>query len=66
MATDAGLAAVLERPALRSRIRSFLDSGSLLLIADVVIDKVYPLGQAADAVGHMLGQHARGKVAIAA
>jgi NADPH:quinone reductase-like Zn-dependent oxidoreductase len=32
----------------------------------VVIDKVYPLSQAADAVSHMLGHHARGKVAIAA
>jgi NADPH:quinone reductase-like Zn-dependent oxidoreductase len=32
----------------------------------VVIDKVYPLSQAADAVAHMLGHHARGKVAIAA
>ena len=32
----------------------------------VVIDKVYPLSQAADAVAHMLGHHARGKVVIAA
>ena len=41
---------------------------ALLESADVnvVIDKVYPLSQAADAVAHMLGHHARGKVAIAA
>jgi NADPH:quinone reductase-like Zn-dependent oxidoreductase len=41
---------------------------ALLESADinVVIDKVYPLRQAADAVAHMLGHHARGKVAIAA
>ena len=32
----------------------------------VVIDQVYPLSQAAAAVAHMLGHHARGKVAIAA
>ena len=31
----------------------------------VVIDKVYPLSEAANAVAHMLGHHARGKVAIA-
>jgi NADPH:quinone reductase-like Zn-dependent oxidoreductase len=41
---------------------------ALLESADVnvVIDKVYPLNQAADAVAHMLGHHARGNVAIAA
>jgi NADPH:quinone reductase-like Zn-dependent oxidoreductase len=41
---------------------------ALLESADVkvVIDKVYPLSQAADAVAHMLGHHARGKVVIAA
>jgi NADPH:quinone reductase-like Zn-dependent oxidoreductase len=33
---------------------------------NVVIDKVYPLSHAADAVAHMLGHHSRGKVAIAA
>ena len=40
---------------------------ALLESADVkvVIDTVYPLGQAAHAVAHMLGHHARGKVAIA-
>jgi len=31
----------------------------------VVIDKAYPLDEAAQAVAHMLGHHARGKVAIA-
>jgi NADPH:quinone reductase-like Zn-dependent oxidoreductase len=30
----------------------------------VPIDKTYPLSDAADAVAHMLGHHARGKVAI--
>jgi NADPH:quinone reductase-like Zn-dependent oxidoreductase len=41
---------------------------ALLESADVsvVLDNVYPLSQAADAVAHMLGHHARGKVAIAA
>jgi NADPH:quinone reductase-like Zn-dependent oxidoreductase len=41
---------------------------ALLESADikVVIDEVYPLSQAADAVADMLGHHARGKVAIAA
>jgi NADPH:quinone reductase-like Zn-dependent oxidoreductase len=38
-----------------------LESGDV----KVVIDKVYPLGEAANAVAHMLGHHARGKVAIA-
>jgi NADPH:quinone reductase-like Zn-dependent oxidoreductase len=32
----------------------------------VVIDKTYPLGQAASAVTHMLGHHAAGKIAITA
>jgi len=31
-----------------------------------VIDRTYPLREAAAAVAHMLGHHARGKVAIAA
>ena len=31
----------------------------------VVIDTVYPLSEAASAVGHMLGHHARGNVVIA-
>ena len=39
-----------------------VDSGDV----NVVIDKVYPLSQAADAVAHMLEHHARGKVAIVA
>jgi NADPH:quinone reductase-like Zn-dependent oxidoreductase len=41
---------------------------ALLEAADVkvVIDKVYPLTQTADAVAHMLGHRARGKVVIAA
>jgi NADPH:quinone reductase-like Zn-dependent oxidoreductase len=41
---------------------------ALLESADVnvVIDRVYPLSEAADAVAHMLGHHARGKVVITA
>jgi NADPH:quinone reductase-like Zn-dependent oxidoreductase len=38
-----------------------LESGDV----KVVIDKVYPLEDAATAVAHMLGHHARGKVVIA-
>jgi NADPH:quinone reductase-like Zn-dependent oxidoreductase len=41
---------------------SFLVSGDVR----VVIDKVYPLAAAADAVAHMLGHHARGKIVITA
>jgi NADPH:quinone reductase-like Zn-dependent oxidoreductase len=43
-------------------LAALLESGDV----NVVIDKVYPLGEAAKAVAHMLGHHARGKVAIAA
>jgi NADPH:quinone reductase-like Zn-dependent oxidoreductase len=43
-------------------LAALLESGDV----KVVIDKVYPLSQAADAVAHMLGHRARGKVAIAA
>jgi NADPH:quinone reductase-like Zn-dependent oxidoreductase len=42
-------------------LAALLESGEV----NVVIDKVYPLSQAADAVAHMLGHHASGKVAIA-
>jgi NADPH:quinone reductase-like Zn-dependent oxidoreductase len=42
-------------------LAALLESGAV----KVVIDKVYPLGEAANAVAHMLGHHARGKVAIA-
>ena len=42
-------------------LAALLESGDV----NVVIDKVYPLSEAADAVAHMLGHHARGKVAIA-
>jgi NADPH:quinone reductase-like Zn-dependent oxidoreductase len=31
----------------------------------VIIDKIYPLGATANAVAHMLGHHARGKVVVA-
>jgi NADPH:quinone reductase-like Zn-dependent oxidoreductase len=43
-------------------LAALLESGDV----KVVIDKAYPLSQAADAVAHMLGHHARGKVVIAA
>jgi NADPH:quinone reductase-like Zn-dependent oxidoreductase len=42
-------------------LAALLESGDV----KVVIDKVYPLSEAASAVAHMLGHHARGKVAIA-
>lgn len=42
-------------------LSALLDSGDLR----VVIDETYPLSDAADAVTHMLGHHAQGKVAIA-
>ena len=42
-------------------LAALLESGDV----NVVIDKVYPLSQAANAVAHMLRHHARGKVAIA-
>jgi NADPH:quinone reductase-like Zn-dependent oxidoreductase len=42
-------------------LAALLESGDV----KVVIEKVYPLSDAAKAVAHMLGHHARGKVAIA-
>ena len=42
-------------------LATLLESGDV----KVVIDKVYPLSEAANAVAHMLGHHARGKVVIA-
>jgi NADPH:quinone reductase-like Zn-dependent oxidoreductase len=51
---------VVNRENLASLV-AHLESGD----AKVVIDKVYPLSEAANAVGHMLGHHARGKVVIA-
>jgi NADPH:quinone reductase-like Zn-dependent oxidoreductase len=52
---------VVNRENLRA-LAALLQSGDV----KAVIDKVYPLSQAADAVAHMLGHHARGKVVIAA
>ena len=37
-----------------------LESGDV----KVIIDKIYPLNEAANAVAHMLGHHAQGKVVI--
>ena len=42
-------------------LAALLESGDI----KVVIDKVYPLNEAENAVAHMLGHHARGKVVIA-
>ena len=42
-------------------LATLLESGDV----KVVIDKTYPLSEAANAVAHMLGHHARGKVVIA-
>jgi NADPH:quinone reductase-like Zn-dependent oxidoreductase len=41
-------------------LAGLLESGTVR----VIIDKTYPLDRTAPAVGHMLGHHARGKVAI--
>ena len=41
-------------------LAALLESGDV----KVIIDKVYPLREAASAVAHMLGHHARGKVVI--
>lgn len=41
-------------------LANLLESGDV----KVVIDKIYPLDDAAQAVAHMLGHHARGKIAI--
>jgi NADPH:quinone reductase-like Zn-dependent oxidoreductase len=43
-------------------LSALLESGDV----NVVIDKVYPLSRAAEAVAHMLGHHARGKIVITA
>ncbi len=51
---------VVDRQRLEA-LATLLESGE----AKVVIDEVYPLAEAARAVAHMLGHHARGKVVIA-
>ena len=52
---------VVDRERLKA-LAALLESGDV----KVVIDEVYPLSEAANAVAHMLGHHARGKVVIAA
>ncbi len=42
-------------------LAALLESGDVR----VVVDKIYPLSEAAHAVAYMLGHHARGKVVIA-
>jgi NADPH:quinone reductase-like Zn-dependent oxidoreductase len=59
--TDVRLVTVVVNRENLQALAALLESGDV----KVVIDKVYPLSQAADAVAHMLGHHARGKVAIA-
>jgi NADPH:quinone reductase-like Zn-dependent oxidoreductase len=54
------VACVVNRENLRALAR-LLESGNV----KVVVDNVYPLSEAASAVAHMLGHHARGKVVIA-
>jgi NADPH:quinone reductase-like Zn-dependent oxidoreductase len=51
---------VVNRENLQALAR-LLESGEV----KVVVDKVYPLSEAAKAVAHMLGHHSRGKVIIA-
>jgi NADPH:quinone reductase-like Zn-dependent oxidoreductase len=51
---------VVNREGLRD-LAALLESGDV----KVIIDEVYPLDEAANAVAHMLGHHARGKIAIA-
>jgi len=41
-------------------LATLLESGDV----KVVIDQIYALSEAAKAVAHMLGHHARGKVAV--
>jgi NADPH:quinone reductase-like Zn-dependent oxidoreductase len=41
-------------------LATLLESGDV----KVVIDQIYPLDDAAQAVAHMLGHHARGKIVI--
>jgi NADPH:quinone reductase-like Zn-dependent oxidoreductase len=41
-------------------LSDLLESG----VVRVVIDRTYPLEQAGEAVGHVLGHHTRGKVVI--
>jgi NADPH:quinone reductase-like Zn-dependent oxidoreductase len=60
--TDVQLVTVVVNRENLAALAALLESGAV----KVVIDKIYPLSQAADAVAHMLGHHARGKVAIAA
>jgi NADPH:quinone reductase-like Zn-dependent oxidoreductase len=43
-------------------LAALLESGDI----KVVIDKIYPLNEAGNAVAHMLGHNARGKVVITA
>jgi Zinc-binding dehydrogenase len=60
LARQSGPALVVNRENLNS-LAALLESVDL----KVVIDKLYPSSEAADAFAHMLGDHARGKVVVA-
>ena len=60
LARQARFALVVNRENLEA-LAALLESGDV----KVVIDKLYPLNETADAVAHMLGHHAKGKVVIA-
>ena len=62
-----GMAIHLQEDRTTLLIGPFVALAALLESGDVkvVIDKVYPLSEAANAVAHMLGHHAIGKVVIA-
>jgi NADPH:quinone reductase-like Zn-dependent oxidoreductase len=60
-ATDVRFVTCVANRANLEALASLLTSGA----ARVVIDKVYPLDEAGQAVAHMLGHHARGKIGIA-
>jgi NADPH:quinone reductase-like Zn-dependent oxidoreductase len=60
--TDVQLVTLVVKRESLEALAALLESGDV----KAIIDKVYPLSQAADAVAHMLGHHARGKVVIAA
>jgi NADPH:quinone reductase-like Zn-dependent oxidoreductase len=59
--TDVRLVTLVVKRENLQALAALLESGDV----EVVVDKVYPLGRAADAVAHMVGHHARGKVVIA-
>jgi NADPH:quinone reductase-like Zn-dependent oxidoreductase len=59
--TDVRLVTCVVKRDTLGALAELLESGDV----SVVIDTIYPLSEAASAVAHMLGHHARGKVGIA-